>query len=225
MLKQSLQQKLLQKLSPQQPADEIASGADAGTRSAHQAGIGGQSGARRGGEVEAELDEFDNQDTRRATRLWRSLTSTTTSTTKPPTTNWASATTAQTWKKTVPLGSGSTFRELLVDQLALMDTTAESRALAEHLIGHLDDDGYLRRDLDSIVNIWLLHPHRRARAFVGGRVEVVHLLDPAGVGARDLKECLLLQVHRKQADKDEATPSTILWPWPSPCCATTTTRS
>ena len=113
---------------------------------------------------------------------------------------------------------------MFVDQLGLHVTT-EIRALAEHLIGHLDDDGYLRRDLDSIVNdLAFTQGIDVPRALLEAALEVVHLLDPAGVGARDLKECLLLQVHRKQADKDERIRVNGAWRgWA--CCATITTRS
>ena len=194
MLKQSLQQKLLQKLSPQQiqlmkllqvPTLEL----EARIKQELEA----NPALEEGSEVEVELEEFDFDDY---------LDDET-----PDYQLGIRNQGADVEEKTVPLGSGSTFRELLVNQLALMDTTVESRALAEHLIGHLDDDGYLRRDLDSIVNdLAFTQGIDVPRASLEIALDVVHLLDPAGVGARDLKECLLLQVHRKQADKDEADP-------------------
>ena len=81
----------------------------------------------------------------------------------------------------IPLGSGSTFRELLVDQLGLLDESREIRALAEHLIGHLDDDGYLRRDLESIVNdLAFTQGVDVPKEQLEEALEVVQSLDPAG---------------------------------------------
>ena len=207
MLKQSLQQKLLQKLSPQQiqlmkllqvPTLEL----EARIKQELEA----NPALEEGGDVEVELDEFDNQDPDEGNEALEEFDFDDYLDDETPDYQLGIRNHgADVEEKTVPLGSGSTFRELLVDQLALMDTTAESRALAEHLIGHLDDDGYLRRDLDSIVNdLAFTQGLDVPRASLEAALEVVHLLDPAGVGARDLKECLLLQVHRKQADKDEA---------------------
>ena len=67
---------------------------------------------------------------------------------------------------------------------------------------YLDDDGYLRRDLDSIVNdLAFTQGIDVPREALDEALVVVQSLDPAGVGARDLQECLKLQVERKQADK------------------------
>ena len=55
-------------------------------------------------------------------------------------------------EKDIPLGAGSTFREQLISQLGLQKLADYDRMLGEHLIGQIDDAGYLRRDLDSIVN-------------------------------------------------------------------------
>jgi len=70
--------------------------------------------------------------------------------------------------------------------------------LGEHIIGQLDDAGYLRRDLDSIVNDLAFTQNITVKR---GELEDVLLtiqtLDPAGVGAKNLRECLLLQIRRK----------------------------
>ena len=112
--------------------------------------------------------------------------------------------------KDIPLGSGTTFRELLDRQLALLEATPATRALAEHLIGHLDDDGYLRRDLESIVNdLAFTQGIEVEKEALEEALGLVQTLDPAGVGARDLKECLLLQVSRKQDEKAESDPRQV----------------
>ncbi len=89
------------------------------------------------------------------------------------------------------------FSQSLLDQLGFCPLNEHQMAVARFLVGSIDDDGYLRRDLDSIVD---------DIAFRGGvetdREEVEKLLgiiqsfDPPGIGARDLQECLLLQLER-----------------------------
>ena len=108
--------------------------------------------------------------------------------------------------KTIPFSGGTTFFERLHAQLGLLDVPEEARELADHIIGNLDEAGYLRRDLESIVN---------DLAFTEGKVVertaleealcMVQTLDPAGVGARDLKECLQLQLQRKFDSEDRST--------------------
>jgi RNA polymerase sigma-54 factor len=100
--------------------------------------------------------------------------------------------------KTVPFSGGATFFERLRDQLGLLDVASEVRDLAEHIIGNLDESGYLRRDLESIVNdLAFTEGAIVEREALEESLEVIQLLDPAGVGARNLKECLLLQLRRK----------------------------
>lgn len=98
----------------------------------------------------------------------------------------------------IPFSGGTTFYEQLISQLGLRILAPEKAALAEYLIGNIDEDGYLRRDIDSIVD---------DLAFSTGintsfeeLVELLHVIqdfDPPGIGARDLQECLLLQIKRK----------------------------
>ncbi|MES2619557.1 MAG: RNA polymerase factor sigma-54 [Bacteroidota bacterium] len=102
-------------------------------------------------------------------------------------------------KKTIPVAVASTFREYLESQM--METGLEGRhsQLALFLIGSLDDDGYLRRSLDEIVDDLSfrqnLFTDEQELLFVLGKLQ---MLDPAGVGARSLQECLLLQLRRKE---------------------------
>ncbi|MDE5610849.1 MAG: RNA polymerase factor sigma-54 [Odoribacter sp.] len=98
------------------------------------------------------------------------------------------------------LSQGASFRESLVAQLGTRPLSEMEHRVAEYIIGNIDDDGYLRRDVENIVD---------DLAFGAGvevsEEEVLRLLkliqqfEPAGVGARDLKECLLLQIERKRA--------------------------
>lgn len=96
---------------------------------------------------------------------------------------------------------GASFRDSLLAQLGMRNLSDFERNVAEYIIGNIDEDGYLRRDVENIVD---------DLAFGAGieitEAEVVRLLgiiqqfEPAGVGARDLKECLLLQVNHKLAE-------------------------
>ena len=100
--------------------------------------------------------------------------------------------------KTVPFSGGATFFERLRDQLGLLDILPETRDLSEHIIGNLDEAGYLRRDLESIVNdLAFTVGISVEREALEEALAVIQQLDPAGVGARNLQECLVLQLRRK----------------------------
>ncbi|MCY1722593.1 RNA polymerase factor sigma-54 [Prolixibacteraceae bacterium Z1-6] len=102
----------------------------------------------------------------------------------------------------VPFSVGTTFHEFLYEQLGLVSLSEEEQALAEYIIGNIDDDGYLRRDLMSIsddlaFNMNLDVPEEKLKNILWAIQE----FDPPGVGARDLRECLLLQLNRKEGRK------------------------
>lgn len=100
----------------------------------------------------------------------------------------------------VPFSVGTTFHEFLYEQLGLTALSEDERLLAEYVIGNIDDDGYLRRDLmaisdDLAFNQNLDVPEQELEKIL---LEIQEF-DPAGVGARDLRECLLLQLKRKES--------------------------
>ncbi len=98
----------------------------------------------------------------------------------------------------MPLSGGATFQDLLRTQIGLRDLDDKTHMLAEHIIGNLDESGYLRRDLDSIINDLAFGQNVVAeKDELLTALEVVQSLDPAGVGAQDLRQCLLLQLERK----------------------------
>jgi len=105
--------------------------------------------------------------------------------------------------KSVPLGAGKSFQEVLTAQIQLRKLTDKEKILAKTIIGNLDDSGYLRRELPAIVNDLIFSQNLETNV---EELEVVlqhvQALDPSGVGARNLKECLLIQMRRKdQSDK------------------------
>lgn len=99
----------------------------------------------------------------------------------------------------IPFSVGVTFHENLRDQLSMISLTEEDNQLAEYIIGNIDDDGYLRRDLmaisdDLAFNLNMEVPEEKLEEVL----KVIQQLDPPGIGARDLRECLLLQLNRKK---------------------------
>lgn len=89
------------------------------------------------------------------------------------------------------LVAGTSLQEQLLEQVRLSELTAEERSVAEMIIGNIDDAGYLRASLDE-----LAFSTNTPRDQVSRVLEVVQTFHPPGVGARDLRECLLLQLAR-----------------------------
>jgi len=100
--------------------------------------------------------------------------------------------------KEIPFSAGSTFQEHLQDQLGLQSLDEEQKLLAEYIIGNIDEDGYLRREIDNIVDdVAFAQNIYTNEAELLHILEVVQRFDPPGIGARDLQECLVLQIKRK----------------------------
>ncbi|WP_462279789.1 RNA polymerase factor sigma-54 [Salinivirga cyanobacteriivorans] len=104
----------------------------------------------------------------------------------------------------IPYSEGASFHEFLRNQLSLkVSLDEEKRTLAEYIIGNIDDDGYLRRNLKSIVDdLAFSQGIRTNETDLFMLLKKIQELDPPGVGARDLQECLLLQIERKDFDKE-----------------------
>ena len=97
----------------------------------------------------------------------------------------------------IPIGSGKTFHEMLMTQVGLRDLTEEEEMLAMFLIGNLDDDGYLRRELGALVNDLAFTQNTMTSTDELEKVlKVIQDFDPPGVGARNLQECLLVQLEK-----------------------------
>ncbi|MBX3165336.1 MAG: RNA polymerase factor sigma-54 [Bacteroidetes bacterium] len=92
----------------------------------------------------------------------------------------------------------SDFQELLEQQLALKDISEKEYTIGTYIIGCLDEDGYLRRELDLITDDLAFNYNVHATIHeVEHVLKIIQTFDPAGVGARNLQECLLLQLERK----------------------------
>lgn len=99
----------------------------------------------------------------------------------------------------MPYSSGLSFHDSLIEQLGLTNLNDEEEKVAEYIIGNIDEDGYLRRDLLSISDDLAFHMNMDVKLKDLERyLDIIQDFDPPGVGARDLQECLLLQIMRKK---------------------------
>jgi len=113
-----------------------------------------------------------------------------------------SATSRDEEHKSVPYASGTTFRDYLLEQLGLRDITNKQFLIGEQIIGNLDDAGYLQRKPQSLADdLAFLQNVSAEVADVEEVLQIIHDLDPAGVGARNLQECLLIQLDRKEENE------------------------
>jgi len=107
-------------------------------------------------------------------------------------------------KNEIPFSAGSSFHEHLQDQLSLRDLTEKQKILGEYILGNIDEDGYLRRDLPNIVDdLAFLQNVSTNEDELEEVLHIIQDLDPPGVGARSLRESLLIQL----AIKDRTQPS------------------
>ena len=98
-----------------------------------------------------------------------------------------------------------------MEQLGYRNLSKHDHDVAAFIIGSLDSDGYLRRDVDSIVDDLAFRANiESSPEEVLNMLKVIQEFEPAGVGARDLRECLLLQLRAQKQTKDVQIAETIL---------------
>ncbi len=98
----------------------------------------------------------------------------------------------------IPFSVGYSFHEHLESQLGLRDLTEKQKILGEYIIGNIDEDGYLRRELVNIVDdLAFLQNVETTEQELEEVLRIIQDLEPSGVGARDLRECLLLQIEKR----------------------------
>lgn len=108
--------------------------------------------------------------------------------------------------ETAPVGAGSTFHDFLIEQLSMRNLDDTQRSIAEYIIGNIDDNGYLQRDLyaisdDLIFQVGIDVTTEQIEQILA----IIQDFEPAGVGATSLQECLILQLERRSG-----TPSNML---------------
>lgn len=114
-------------------------------------------------------------------------------------------------KKDIPFSVADSFSSYLKGQLGLRVLSEHQMFLADYLIGNIDEDGYLRRNLEAVADDIAFSANVTTNEEELKEVlEVIKDLDPAGVGARTLQECLLLQIERKNQDLPEVKLATTI---------------
>ncbi|QQS49770.1 MAG: RNA polymerase factor sigma-54 [Bacteroidota bacterium] len=200
MLKQGLQQKLLQKLSPQQiqmiklleiPTMQLEQRIkkeleenpvlEEGADNKELDGPADTPTQENDGKDDFSIDEYLNTDDIPSYKLY-----------------------AQNYSKDdrkpdIPFSVGASFHDHLEAQLGLRNLSEHQHALAEYLIGNIDEDGYLRREIEAIADdlAFSLNIHVKDEELLD-ILRIIQDFDPVGVGARDLRECLLIQIRAKQ---------------------------
>ena len=106
-------------------------------------------------------------------------------------------------RREIPISVQGNFQDQLLAQLYQLDLDDRQYHIAEQLVGSLDDDGYIRRELAAVVDDLVFAQNISTEP---GELEIIlkkiQSLDPPGIGARSLQECLLLQLARKNSTRD-----------------------
>jgi RNA polymerase sigma-54 factor len=102
----------------------------------------------------------------------------------------------------IPFSVGFSFHEHLESQLGLRDLNDKQKILGEYILGNIDEDGYLRRELINIVDdLAFLQNVETTEGELEEVLKIIQDLEPAGVGARTLRECLLLQIEKRDTSQ------------------------
>ena len=206
MLKQQLQIKLSQKLSPQQiqlmkmiqlstPELEQKIESEMGENPALESGMEKQSNDNQdsafeeGEKIEADeidIDQYLSDDEIPSYKLYSN--------------NYSS----DDQERTIPVSGGISFHQHLSQQIGNLILTEDEFQIAEFIIGSIDESGYLRRSTEELIDDLAFTQNILV---TGEQIEKilrsVQSLDPPGVGARSLKECLQLQLEKKKKDRPE----------------------
>lgn len=106
-------------------------------------------------------------------------------------------------KKTIPFAAGISFHEVLMGQISHQGFTEKQSEVAKIIIGNIDDSGYLQRDIEAMVDdlVFTMNIEVTVKE-IETVLEIVQTFDPIGVGARNLQECLLIQLRRKDVEDE-----------------------
>ena len=102
-------------------------------------------------------------------------------------------------KEEIPFSQGPSLHEHLLEQLGLRALSERDRKIGEYIIGNIDDDGYLRRDLRAITDDLIFKAGEDVQIKdIEPVLSVIQDFDPTGIAARNLQECLLLQLKKRK---------------------------
>ncbi len=106
--------------------------------------------------------------------------------------------------KTIPYRIETSFHEHLQEQLGMLKLDEKQKKISEQIVGSIDDDGYLRRDTTAIVDDLAFRQNIETNEEeVEAIIQMIQHFDPPGVAARNLQECLLLQLNRHKLQRKE----------------------
>ncbi len=104
-------------------------------------------------------------------------------------------------KQTIPIKLENSFFDLVLNQLGMLELDERRFKIAEQIVGSLDDDGYLRRELSSISDDLAFRQNVMTdETEIESIIKEIQGFDPPGIAARDLQECLILQLKRKSSE-------------------------
>jgi RNA polymerase sigma-54 factor len=110
-------------------------------------------------------------------------------------------------RREIPFISGNSFQDLLYSQLGMRNLSEKQQQIASYIIGNLDDSGYLNREISAMVDDLAFALNiQTTKEEIQEMLYVIQDMEPHGVGARNLQECLLIQLRKK----DHAGPETEL---------------
>jgi len=106
-------------------------------------------------------------------------------------------------KENTSYSAGQSLNEYLLQQLGLRDLEEQQVQIAQYIIGNIDDDGYLRRDLSAIADDIMFQTGQMVNEKdIENVLFIIQDFDPIGVGARSLRECLMLQLNHKNKTEE-----------------------
>ncbi len=211
MLKQSLQYKLLQKLSPQQiqlmkliqlPTQAFEERLKQEIEENPALDTGKEDSESIDDDLSNEFDDDDDGNEKidaEDINIDEYLSDDETPSYKTQANNYS----ADDEEKNVPYAAGTSFHQSLKNQLNTFNFNDEELAIAEFLVGSIDDSGYIRREIIDLVDdlAFTANVFTSEEKVLSVLRKVVQNLDPIGVGARDLKECLVIQLKAKDKNK------------------------
>jgi len=107
-------------------------------------------------------------------------------------------------EREMPLSSGISLHEQLISQLNFLKLNEDQKKIGQQLIGSIENDGYIRRDLEAIINDLAFSQNIETDLDeVEEVLRKIQNFDPAGIAARNLQECLIIQLERKEHPEDE----------------------
>lgn len=99
----------------------------------------------------------------------------------------------------IPFSAGQSFHDMLQAQIGLRTITEKQEVIANYIIGNINDDGYLMRDVESMVDDMLFAQNVEAtKEEIEEVLKIVQDFDPPGIAARNLQECLIIQLRKKE---------------------------